>query len=201
MNEHETHPVVITPRIKPRDFIDGLLSAVVGIFQAAVLFGVPALAAYLLTHSGILAFVVFCAAFGLFQSFSVARISISSEGMRFHRCFGFPRFLPWVRITSIAVAPRAELVLRGWLWPLFPSREMTACLSSLQHYRITWDGGTCYYPPADPSLFEQHVSANFPTRNAHPTVRCSERSSGCAFVIDLLQPNKTDAGNGSFGIP
>ncbi|MES2470129.1 MAG: hypothetical protein V4675_22750 [Verrucomicrobiota bacterium] len=169
MNEHETDPVVITPRIQPCDFKDGLLSAVVGLFLAAALFGVPALAAYLLTHSGILAFVVFCAALGLFQSFSVARISISSEGIRFHRCFGFPRFLPWVRITSIAVAPRAELVLRGWLWPLFPSREMTACLSSLQHYRITWDGGTCYYPPADPSLFEQNVSANFPIRNGSPS--------------------------------
>ena len=166
MNGHETDAVVIAPRIRPRDRLDGLLSAVVGLFQAAILFGLPALAAYLLTHSGVTAIAVFCAVYGLFFSFAVMRISISSEGIRFHRCFGSPRFLSWGRVTSIGVAPRAELILRGWLWPLFPAREMTACLSSLQHYRITWDGGMCYYPPAEPSLFEQHVSAKFKTRNA-----------------------------------
>jgi hypothetical protein len=166
VNEHEKDAVVIAPRIQPRGFSDGFLSAIVGLFQAAVLFGLPALAAYLITHSGIVAFAAFCAAYCLFLSFTVVRISISSLGIRFHRRFGSPRFLAWERITSVAVAPRRELISRGWLWPLFPAREMTACLSSLQHYRITWDGGTCYYPPADPNLFEQYVSANLKTRNA-----------------------------------
>jgi hypothetical protein len=166
MNGHETDSVVIAPRIQPRDLSDGLLSAAIGLFQTAVLFGIPAAAAYLLTRSGIVAFAAFCAAYGLFLSFAVVRISISSEGIRFHRRFGTPKFLAWSRITSVAVAPRSELIVRGWLWPLFPAREMTACLSSLQHYRITWDGGFCYYPPADPSLFEQYVTANLNTRDA-----------------------------------
>ena len=166
MNEHQTDAVVIAPRIQPRGLADGLLSAVIGLVQVAVLFGIPALAAYLLTRSGIIAFAAFCAAYGLFLSFSVVRISVSSEGIRFHRWFGSPRFLPWQSIIAVTVAPRSELILRGWLWPLFPAREMTACLSSLQHYRITWDGGSCYYPPADPSLFEQYVTTNLRSRNA-----------------------------------
>jgi hypothetical protein len=166
MNEYEIDAVVIVPRIQPRDFSDGLLSSIVGLFQTAVLFGLPALVAYLITHSGIVAFAAFCAAYGIYLSFVVVRISISSSGIRFHRRFGSPGFLSWERITSIAVVSRRELIFRGWLWPLFPSREMTACLSSLQHYRITWDGGMCYYPPAYPDLFEQYVSANLNTRKA-----------------------------------
>ncbi len=166
MNGHETDTVVIAPRVQPRDISDGLLSAAIGLFQTAVLFGSPAAAAYLLTRSDIVALAVFCAAYGLFLSFAVLRISISSDGIRFHRGFGNPKFLAWSRITSVSVVPRSELIVRGWLWPLFPAREMTVCLSSLQHYRITWNGGFCYYPPADPGLFEQYVTANLRTRNA-----------------------------------
>jgi hypothetical protein len=165
MNEHEIDAVVIAPRIQPRGLSDALLSSVVGLFQVTILFGLPWLAAYRITHSSIIALAVFGAAYGLFFSFTVVRVSISSSGIRFHRRFGSPRFLSWERITSVAVASRRELILHGWLWPLFPSREMTPCFSSLQHYRITWDGGMCYYPPADPDLFEQYVSANLNTRN------------------------------------
>jgi hypothetical protein len=166
MNEDQTSPLSITPRFWPRDFVDGCLSAAVGSFQTIVLFGIPAGVAFLLTRSAIVAALVACAAYGCFMSFVVHRISVSPEGIRFHRSFGSPKFLPWERITSIAVAPRSELIVHGWVWPLFPAREMTACLSSLQHYRIAWEGGSCYYPPAEPSLFEQHVATYLKTRKA-----------------------------------
>ena len=166
MNGNQESPLLIAPRIWPRDLADVGLSVPIGLFMGTVHFGLPAAVAFLLTRSGVIAFVVFCAAYGCFISFTVFRISVSPDGIRFHRWFGSPKFLAWEHITSVAVAPRSELIVRGWLWPLFPLREMTACMSSLHHYRITWDAGSCYYPPADPALFEQYVAANLKIRNA-----------------------------------
>ena len=105
-------------------------------------------------------------AYGFALLFMVRRLTVSSDGLRFHRVLGSPKFLAWERISSVAIAPRNELILRGWLWPLFPSRESTPSLSALKHYRITWDGGFCYYPPARTEDFEQYVVTKLQTRNA-----------------------------------
>jgi hypothetical protein len=94
----------------------------------------------------------------VFLGFSVSSLSLSPEGVRFHRLFGSPKFLPWSAVRSVEVAPRWELITKGWLWPLFPCREMTASFTSLRHYRISWAGGFCYYPPADAETFEEYVS-------------------------------------------
>ena len=102
---HSDH-MLIPPRILPRDFVDCCVGVVVGIFGALVLFGIPAAAAFLITRSETIAFITFCAAYGIFFCFSVRRLSVSPSGIRFHRLFGTPAFLPWGRISSIAVAPR-----------------------------------------------------------------------------------------------
>ena len=165
MNEDQQKPIVIRPRILPRDFIDVCLSVSIGLFQTALFFGIPALLAFFVTrslgvariHSLGVALLAYCVAYGLFFLFVVRRLTVAADGLHFHRVLGSPKFLSWERISTVAIAPRKELILRGWLWPLFPSREITPSLSALRHYRISWDTGFCYYPPAHTEDFEQHI--------------------------------------------
>lgn len=152
------------------------LASPLACFKRLFFSGWPALLAFFLTHSLGIAFLAFCVAYGIALLFMVRRLTITSDGLRFHRILGSPKFIQWDRISSIAVAPRSELILRGWLWPLFPSREITPSLSVLRHYRITWDFGFCYYPPAHTEDFEQHVVTRLLNdRNASP---CSAASRG-----------------------
>jgi hypothetical protein len=157
VNEDQQQAIVIRPRLLPRDFLDVCLGLPIGLLQVSILFGLPALFAFALTRSLGIAFLAFCLAYGFALLFMVRRLTVATDGLRFHRVLGSPKFLSWNRISSISIAPRGELILRGWLWPLFPSREITPSLSALQHYRITWDTGFCYYPPAHTKDFEQHV--------------------------------------------
>jgi hypothetical protein len=156
MNEDQ-RPIVIKPRILPRDLIDVCLGLPIGIFLTIVLFGIPALIALYVTGSFGAAVFTYCTTFGVFMLFVVSRLTVKADGLHFHRILGSPKFLSWDRITSVEIASRKELILSGWLWPLFPPREMSPSLSALQNYRITWDGGYCYYPPAHIEDFERHV--------------------------------------------
>jgi hypothetical protein len=165
MIEHHAEPTVIKPRFLPRDFVDVCLALPIGLFQTCLLFGVPAVVAFLVARASgattgsslIAALAAYCIAYGFFFLFVVRRLTVASDGLYFHRVLGSPRFLAWERISSVTAAPRSELILRGWLWPLFPPREISPSLSALHHYRITWDRGFCYYPPARIEDFEQHV--------------------------------------------
>lgn len=172
MNEDQ-RPLVIRPRILPRDFLDVCLGLPIGVVQTAILFGLPSLLAYILTRSVLVTFAAFCAAYAFSLLFMVRRLTVSTGGLRFHRILGFPKILPWERISSVAPASRRELIIRGWLWPLFPPREITPSLSAIQHFRITWDSGFCYYPPADPHLFEQHVVAKIEKQNANKALQAT----------------------------
>ena len=167
MNSKEDHKqIIIAPRVLPRDFADLCIAIAVGTLMAAVLFGTPAVIAFIITRSALVACLVYLAALAIALCFMVRRISVSPIGIQFHRLLGSPKFMPWQRIHSVSVVSRRELILRGWLWPLFPPREFTACHSSLLHYRITWDDGFCYYPPADTSFFEQYVSEQLQPANS-----------------------------------
>ena len=163
MND-ESNSLVISPRIRPRGVSDFCLCAFVVLpIQFLVLSVLPATIAFLLTRSVVFAFAAAVVVYFTFLLFVVSRISLSPDGIRFHRILGVPKFLRWEHVISVELAPQRELVLRGWLWPMLPAREMTASFTSLQHYRIAWDSGFCYYPPADCALFEQYVSANLKT--------------------------------------
>lgn len=161
-----TSRIRIAPRFLPRGVVDFLVSAAVGLFQCLILFGVPASIAYFLTRSTSVALLASVAAYIVFLLFAVRYITLSIDGIQFHRVLGTPKFLPWGQITSIERVSRSELVFRGWLWPLFPPREITASLSSLGHFRIRWPGGFCYYPPRDALEFERHVSSKLRSENA-----------------------------------
>ena len=80
--------IPVKPRIMPRDLIDCLLGVSVGLGLAGVLFGIPALAAYAITHSRAVAFLTFCLFYGAFSCFAVTRLTLSTQGIRFHRLFG-----------------------------------------------------------------------------------------------------------------
>lgn len=177
MNE-DLRTLVIPPRILPRDFLDICLALPIGLVQGAILCGVPALLGYILTDSPLIAFVACCAAYGFGLLFTVGRLTVSADGLHFHRILGSPRVLPWGRISSVALTSRRELIIRGWLWPLFPSHEATPCLSAVQHFRITWDSGFCFYPPADVHLFERYVIARIEHQNADKALRAKASARG-----------------------
>ena len=144
-------PQVFKPRFLPRGVLDFAITTLVALpLQCIGLFVAPA-AGVLLAFGSVegallAAFLVYL----LFLLFSVWSISVSNDGIQFKRILGWPRLLAWSEVATVAEVPRWELIRQGWLWPIFPAREMTACLSSLRHYKITWRGGHCYFPPSDP---------------------------------------------------
>ena len=153
----------VGPRIRPRDITDFLIVAFVAFpVLIGALFGLPAMVVFLFTGSTGAALLVAAAFYVMFCLFSVSRITLSPEGIRFHRLLGSPRFLAWDRIVSVSEAPRWQLIVRGWLWPPFPAREMTPSFSSVGHYRIQWDSGYCFFPPDQPSDFEHYVRSRLP---------------------------------------
>jgi hypothetical protein len=146
------------PRMLPRNGGDFAVALSIGAVQTALLFVLPALGTAALTRSWAIGEYAFFLLLGVFLSFTVEKITINRDGVRFHRIFGCPKFLAWERIVAVEEVSRNELIVRGWLWPLFPPREMTACLSSIGHYRITWNDGCCFFPPADAPQFEACVA-------------------------------------------
>jgi len=154
-----TSEVTFSPRVATQDGLDVLLAFLVGGLLAAILFGLPALIAFFFTHSFIVAAAAFIIFYLGYLAFSVWSLSASDHGLRFHRLLGGPQLIPWCHITSIREVGRAEVILHGWIWPLFPPREFTACPSSLGHFRIDYDGGHIYYPPRDADQFRQFVAA------------------------------------------
>jgi hypothetical protein len=126
--------------------------------QALGLFIMPGLIAFLISGSWKFGVAVPAVIYFVFLSFSVWSMTLSADGIRFHRLFGSPKFLPWSTVQTVEIAPRWEVITKGWFWPLLPAREMTTSLTSLRHYRISWAGGFCYYPPADAEAFRQYVT-------------------------------------------
>jgi hypothetical protein len=154
----EQATIKIRPRTLPRDFVDVLIAMFVCLpLQVVPMFFLPAGLVWWLTGSFLWGFVVLLAIYAAWLCFTVWSVELSADGVRFIRLFGTPRFLRWDEITTIAEAPRREVVLHGWLWPLFPPRELTPALSALGHFRIRWSGGWCYFPPSDTETFKKEV--------------------------------------------
>jgi hypothetical protein len=146
--------VVFRPRLLPRDAWDLLILAFIAVpFQIVPLFGGIALIAYAITSSPVaafFAFVIFCVVFLLF---SVRSVCVQPAGIQFRRLLGTPKFIGWNELQSVRIATRIETVRDGWLWPLFPAREMSFGLSAKDHIRIAWQTGYCFFPPTDVAGF------------------------------------------------
>ena len=159
MNATE-NSIRMKPQLMSRDLVDFCIVWFIAFpILLLELIGAPGLIAFLVTGSWNVTALVAIGIYLAFQGFAVSAITLSPEGIRFHRLLGSPEFLSWSTVQSVEIAPRWELITKGWLWPVLPCREMTASFTSLGHYRISWSGGYCYYPPADAAAFESYVSA------------------------------------------
>lgn len=148
---------VFKPRFSPRSIGDAFVSFLVGLLQVVLLFLLPTIVAFYLSDSFVMAALVINATYLLFLLFSVTKVSVSPAGIRFFRYLGSPKILEWSEIEDIERVSRGEIVLRGWLWPLFPAREMTPSLTSTGHIRIRYGRKFVYFPPKDIAAFERSV--------------------------------------------
>jgi len=163
MPDTPSSEISFSPKVSTQDGLDAVLAVLLGGLLTAVLFGLPALIAFFFTHSFIVAAATFIVFYLFFLGFSVWSLSASEHGLRLHRLLGGPRLIPWDQITSIREVSRTEVILEGWLWPLFPPREFTPCLSSLGHFRIDFEGRHIYYPPRDVEQFRRVVVSRLST--------------------------------------
>lgn len=156
--------VVLRPHSRPRDARDAFIAVVSLLLIAAG----ALLAGYLILRLALRPWPAASGALAIAAALllgialhTVPAIEMDDTGIRFRRLIGSPRFLPWEKVTSIRRAARAEVVLRGWLLPPIPPRGASLSLTSLGHFRIDWDGGTCYFPPADERAFLEQVERSW----------------------------------------
>ncbi len=152
----------VAPHVKPRDLGDFCFGGLVALLQLVFLFTPPSLLVLYATRSTFGAILTLVSAAALFGLPAVRGLDLSAKGIHFRRRFGSPKFLQWDQITSIEPASALEVVLHGSFWPI-PPRECCATFSLRGHYRISWKGNYCYFPPADPDLFEQYVNSKICT--------------------------------------
>ena len=152
-----TESITVKPRLRPRNAADLLICIVVGSLQLLVLFALPCGVIYISTSSALVSGLGFLVLYAIFLSIGVWSLQLTPDGVQFRRFLGSPKFVPWNRISMVKRVPRSELILHGWLWPPFPAREMTASLSSQDHFRIQYDTGFRYFPPSDPDNFEELI--------------------------------------------
>ncbi len=148
----------INPKFSCDNLQDAFIMVSIAIIQMSILFGLPSFLIYALTGSESFSLLTFVFVYILFLSFSVSSISVGEEGIKFKRLFGTPKSLSWSEITAIEPVSPKELIFKGWLWPIFPAKEMSFCLSSNGHFKINYHGGYCYYPPANPENFMAIIS-------------------------------------------
>ena len=145
--------IIFKPRVAPRDIFDVFIGLPLGLLLAIILLGLPACVVAIATQSVLLGFVAYFAASVLLYLFMVSSVRLDATGITFRRVLGSPRFLAWGSVTEITKASRQEVIFQGWIWPIFPPREATPCMSSLDHVRIDWSSGHCYFPPQEIESF------------------------------------------------
>jgi hypothetical protein len=138
-----SNTIKVKARAMPRDATD----IFVGVLRVVIFLILPSAIAFFLTRSFVWALLTYVAIYLIFLAFTVWSLRLSESGIEFVRLLGRPRLVRWEEITEISEAPRRELIVYGWLWPRFPTREMTPCCSTLRHFRIRWGSDFCYYPP------------------------------------------------------
>lgn len=150
---------IVPAKIWPRSGSDALITAFFGLLQVVVLFILPSILMSLLFQNVLVGIATYLALGLLWILLSVRTLRVSEDGMEFVRVLGSPKWLSWNQITSVEKAPRNEVILYGWLWPPFPTREMTFSLSCIGHYRIRYGSKWVYYPPRDGKVLESLVES------------------------------------------
>ncbi|UUZ54303.1 PH domain-containing protein [Massilia sp. H-1] len=158
--------LIFKPRVAPRNGTDVLITTGVGLLQVLVLIGIPGMIVLAVTRDLRIAMLSILAINTLFLFMSVTKVIVSDEGIRLSRVLGGPRLIAWESVKRVEEAPRRELIVRGWLWPIFPPREFTTSLSSLGHYRIEFGDKSVYFPPKDAAKFVAAVQQQLDKRSA-----------------------------------
>lgn len=158
--------LIFKPRVAPRNGTDVLITTGVGLLQVLVLIGIPGMIVLAVTRDLRIAMLSILAINTLFLFMSVTKVIVSDEGIRLSRVLGGPRLIAWESVKRVEEAPRRELIVRGWLWPIFPPREFTTSLSSLGHYRIEFGDKSVYFPPKDAAGFVAAVQQQLDKRSA-----------------------------------
>ncbi|SHG73214.1 hypothetical protein [Massilia sp. CF038] len=151
---------VFKPRVAPRNLADLLVTAGVGLVQVLVLIGLPGALAYAVSGNPFIALLCMTGANVVFALFSVSKVVCRADGLHFSRVLGTPKRIAWDAIVGVAEAPRRELLVRGWLWPIFPPRELTTSLTSIGHVRIDYGSRSVYFPPCDSAAFLAAIAAH-----------------------------------------
>jgi hypothetical protein len=154
--------LTVKPRLSPRSVGDFLTCLPIGVLQATFVFFLPAGLVWFLTGSLEWASLFYLALALAWLALSVTKLQLSAQGVRFVRWFGSPKFLAWGDIRTIEIASPKELILKGWLWPLFPAREMTFSLTAQGHYCFRYADGYAYFPPGDEAAFREFVARHIP---------------------------------------
>lgn len=141
------------PKLTTTGLGDFMAFLAVGAFQTAAMLVLPGYVAYTVTNSETAGWGLGLVLYGVFMLFSVSSVTISESGIRLKRVFGAPKEVPWNRVRGFVEATPRVVIVFGWLWPLFPAREMTPCLSCKGHVRIQLDDGYFFYPPKTMSHF------------------------------------------------
>lgn len=137
------------PKLITSGLIDFVTFLAVGLFQAAIMFVLPGYLCYLATGNTTLGVLFGVALYFIFMLYLVNSITISKSGITLKRIFGNPKKVAWECVRGFSEATPKEVIILGWLWPLFPAREMTPCMSCKGHVRIQLNDGYFYYPPRD----------------------------------------------------
>jgi hypothetical protein len=150
--------LTVKPRLAPRSLGDFLMCLPIGVLQATLVFFLPVGLVWYLTGSlGLVALTYLVFVF-TWLAWSVTKLELNSHGVRFVRWFGSPKFLSWEEIRAVEVSSPKELILNGWLWPLFPAREMTLSFTARGHYCFRHANGYAYFPPADETVFREFIA-------------------------------------------
>ena len=156
-------PTVVRPSTKPGDGTDFLLCIGVAVLLFGGIFVAPSVLVISLTSNTFAGVATLIGIITIWGLFTVWSLRVDRHGLTFVRALGFPHRLNWGEIESITVADRKETILRGWLWPPFPSREMSLSMSASDHIKIrTKSNRDVFYPASSIQEFERAVRQHWP---------------------------------------
>lgn len=134
-----------------------LAPAAVALVQLLVFIGIPYLISTLFNKPEIIFISLISVVFVLFLSFSVFSLTISEEGIRLKRFMGHPKLISWSEFKGISRATPKEVIIFGWLWPIFPAREMSPSVGVSGHVKIHYNNKYCFFPPESIEAFEDAI--------------------------------------------
>lgn len=116
------------PRLAPNGLADLLGTSLIGAAMIGVLFILPSILVGTLLdpRAGLL---TFAALYAVWLLFTVRRLDVDADGIHFVRVLGEPRLIRWADIETVDEVGPAEVILRAFMVPPFPPREMTAELT------------------------------------------------------------------------